>query len=109
MKDLYNFYEDSGPERCGFILDDGQIIEVENKHELPTEGFEIDSQEILNYLPEIKGIWHTHPGGTEVLSGADKSYMMFWPDVDHYVVGKRGIRIYKVKGEALINESYISR
>lgn len=109
MQDLLKYYSDKGHERCGLILKDQSVVELENIHEDPGRGFEIDEVEILVYLPELHGIWHTHPNSSSVLSGADKSYMLYWPEVDHWVVGNDGIRKYRTHGEAVIDEDYIPR
>ena len=108
MKSLFEFYE-GDEERCGFILDDGQVLELKNIHPEPQKGFEIDAEEILRYISRIAAIWHTHPGSTSVLSGEDKLCMEMWPQVKHMIVGKDGITTYRVVNGAVLNEDYLPR
>ena len=107
MKDLFDYYEGEN-ERCGFVID-GAIFELENKHSEPKEGFEIDAEEILRYIDQIEAIWHTHPDAPSVLSGADKSYMIMWPEISHYIVGEEGITEYRVEDGAVINANHTPR
>ena len=107
MKDLFEYYEGE-KERCGFVID-GAIFELPNIHPEPTEGFEIDAGEILRYIDQIEAIWHTHPGSSSVLSGADKDYMEMWPKVSHFVVGEDGITEYKVENGVVVNANHIPR
>ena len=109
MKNLFEFYSDEGPERCGFILKDGEIVELENCNPDPMQGFEIDSQDILAYLPHLSGVWHTHPGSTSVLSGEDQGYMLIWPDLEHFVIGQDGVRKYVIKDMAIVDEDFLAR
>lgn len=56
-------------EACGFILDDGEIIEIANIHAQPYRGFSMSGYDITNKLDthdlsRIVAIWHTHPKGT---------------------------------------------
>lgn len=107
MKDLFDYYEGE-QERCGIIIE-GAIFETPNVHPEPTEGFEIDPSVVVRYSDQISGIWHTHPSGSSVLSGADKSYMEMWPEVSHFVVGLDGITEYKVENGVVLNANHIPR
>lgn len=106
--DLFEFYSDEGAERCGFVLKDDSIVELENIHPEPQLGFEIDSVEILRYIDDLKIIWHTHPGSTSTLSGEDKNYMEMWPDVEHVIIGSDGLKVYKVQNGVVLNENYLA-
>ena len=108
MKDLFD-YLDGEDERCGFVLHDGTIVELENIHPEPTEGFEIDPEDILRYINQIEAIWHTHPGAGSVLSGEDKLCMEIWPHLKHIVVGVDGMSVYIVEQGVVLNEDYIPR
>lgn len=62
-------FQSAPHEACGFILDDGEIVEIANIHPDPLRGFSMSGQDILNKLDKeslsrIIGIWHTHPKGT---------------------------------------------
>lgn len=108
MKDLFEFYG-GDEERCGFILSDGEVIELKNVHVEPTSGFEIDPEDILRYIDRIDSIWHTHPNSPSVLSGEDKLCMEAWPQVTHKIVGDDGITTYKVINGAVLNENHLPR
>lgn len=108
MKTLFDYY-DGDEERCGFILDDGSIVELKNVHPEPTNGFEIDGEDILRYISRLESIWHTHPGAGSVLSGEDKLCMEMWPQATHIIVGADGISTYKVSNGAVLSEDFLPR
>jgi len=63
-------------EACGFILNDGQIIEVANVAQNPMAYFEMDGQDVakrvtLEQISRISAVWHTHPNGSTVPSHTD--------------------------------------
>lgn len=107
MQALFDYYEGE-EERCGFIVA-GEIIEFPNVHPEPTQGFQIDDETILRYIDDIEGIWHTHPGASSVLSGADKEYISWWPNVHHYIIGADGISEYKVDNGVVLNANHTTR
>lgn len=48
-------------EICGFVLESGQVVSVENIHEDKEFNFRIAPESIIKYEEKgIKGIWHTH-------------------------------------------------
>ena len=47
-------------ETCGFVLNNGTVIQVENKAEDRANEFEIDAEIFAQYESNIKGIWHSH-------------------------------------------------
>lgn len=94
-EDLLSFYADQGPERVGFVLKDGTIIEVENTSEKPDESFDVDPQVLIDNEAEMAGTFHTHPGASSQLSGEDYQAFTNWR-VDHYIVGNDGVRKYGV-------------
>ena len=110
MKSLFRFYSETDPEEvCGFVLENKRSVQVKNVHPEPTQGFEIDPEDIMSYIDRIKGIWHTHPQATSVLSGEDKQCIEQWPDVAHYIVGEDGIRKYVVENGVVVDADYIPR
>jgi proteasome lid subunit RPN8/RPN11 len=110
MKDLFSRYSDEIlEERCGLILGSGEMLEVQNSHPEPTKGFEIDPETIIRYLDEMSGTWHTHPGQSSVLSGEDHLCFTAWPTLEHYVVGKDGIRLYRVDNGAVVDANHFPR
>ena len=47
-------------EACGFVLNDGHVVEVKNKADDPVNQFVIDHETYAEYEDEIKGVWHSH-------------------------------------------------
>lgn len=83
-------------EACGFILNDGLIIECANVSRKPTCSFEMSGPDIMNKLvghdlSSIVGIWHTHPQGTTFPSKTDIHAMSIGAiheNWDYYIVTK---------------------
>lgn len=90
-------------ERCGFILKGNRMVEVMNTHPDPKNGFEICADSIVRHEDNIKATWHTHPEGTSTLSGEDYTCFMNWPDLEHYIISKEGVRRYIVKDGVVVN------
>lgn len=94
---LTPLYSRNGNERCGFVLGDGTIIEVQNVCSNPAEGFDISAEDIILYTEEHGATctWHTHPNQSSNLSGED--YIMFnaWPNLKHMIVGSDGVKGYQ--------------
>lgn len=102
---LLSYYSNNGPERGGIINRLGPI-ECENVSENPNEGYEM-SYEDMDKLdePDTIGTFHTHPGKSANLSYDDYESFMAYPGLKHYIVGKEGVRSYKVVDGRLLNES----
>lgn len=97
MKALNIFYSDTGPERVGFILHDGKVVELDNICSDPENGFEISAEDIIQYEKDIKATWHTHPDATSNLSVDDYKAFLNYPDLDHYIIGRgKNISCYYV-------------
>ena len=64
-------------ERCGFILEKGEILEVENCHPQPSNSFAINPKELER--DDIIAIWHTHPTDDTNLSIEDYSAFLNFP------------------------------
>jgi len=84
-------------ERCGLLLDDGTIIETENKHDFPEQGFRIPASELVKYERKLTGTWHTHPNGTANLSSEDHEGFRQWPRLLHFIIGTDGVRCFEVQ------------
>lgn len=97
MKKLEKFYNETGPERCGYIRKGGKVIEVTNHCNEPEEGFEFGADDILSMLNEGIATWHTHPGQSSNLSAQDYEGFLNFPDLKHYIVGNDGVRCYHVE------------
>lgn len=102
ISDLLKLYE--GPfERVGFILKTGEIVEVENICEDPTEGFDVKGADILKYTPVAAATWHTHPDVDSNLSANDWHTFLNWPELEHYIIGNDGVtKFVVVDGDVLI-------
>ena len=81
-------------------------MECKNTCEEPTSGYEM-SFEDMDRLddPTVIGTFHTHPGQSANLSYEDYESFMSYPMLTHYIVGKDGVRAYKVIEGKLINEN----
>lgn len=92
-----------GPnERCGFILTDGSIVEIENVAPEPQHSFLAKGEDVLRYIDEVAATWHTHPGGTSNLSVGDADTFKFWPDCLHHIVGEDGVSTYEVRNQVVM-------
>lgn len=95
---------DFGPvERCGLVLIDGSVVEIENKHELPANNFRMLSEDILPYEGKITATWHTHLDGNFNLSLNDYECFTSLADLSHYIISSLGVAEYKIKNNELIN------
>ena len=63
FEDLPLLWAPVGSERVGFILEDGELVEVENVCPEPEEGFEVRGEDLVEYAERAVASWHTHPGG----------------------------------------------
>jgi proteasome lid subunit RPN8/RPN11 len=93
LETLYN--PSDTDERCGLILTDGSIVEIENIAEDKTDSYDMSPEAVLPFLDAgtIAGTWHTHPGGDPNLSGADYSGFLGYPELEHNIVGIRDGKI----------------
>lgn len=92
------------PERGGFVLEDGTLLEFPNNSPEPNEGASLEiGVEQLPLLDYAIATWHTHPGATANLSVGDAETFTQWPNMLHAIVGTNGVRWYGVKNGAVIN------
>ena len=95
-------------ERCGVIMDDGNIVEILNINEEPEKGFEMEPVAFIELIKtrHVVGTWHTHPDGSPVLSGEDYTTFLAWPDLEHSVIGiqdgKAAVLTYRVENGVVI-------
>ncbi|RQS17145.1 Mov34/MPN/PAD-1 family protein [Burkholderia sp. Bp8998] len=89
-------------ERCGFLLNDGSIVECQNVHEQPEIGFEITPASIRQYEDQIAATWHTHPRTGPNLSAEDYRAFQAWPRWFHYIIGEHDVWCYYVRNNAVI-------
>jgi len=77
-------------ERCGLVLTDGSIVEIENVAEDKTNSYKMRPSGVVPFLDKglIAGTWHTHPDTDPNLSGEDYSGFLSWPDFEHSIIGR---------------------
>ena len=83
--ELINICNDHMRERCGFVTDEWEVVEVENSHEEPHRNFYMDdddAKDALHYIYEkrkdsVIAIWHTHPNDVVWPSPRD---LRGWPN-----------------------------
>lgn len=94
---------DDTVERCGLILKDGSIVEIDNIAEDPTNSYEMNPEQLLPYIEAdtVASTWHTHPSSDPVLSGADREGFLAWPDLGHCIIGRRdgGVAVARYRVE----------
>lgn len=93
---LETFYNPKDTEeRCGLVLKDGTLIEIENVAEEKTDGYDMNPLAVLPFLEKdlIAETWHTHPGGDPNLSGEDYSGFLAYPELVHNIIGVRAGKV----------------
>ncbi len=102
---LLNFWC-PGRERCGLILENGAVVELENIHPNPLEAFEFDRKDFERYTGAV-ATWHTHPRTCGNLSVEDYFLFLQLPRLWHYIVGAHeDLRCYQVtEGRVLLHDS----
>ena len=101
---LQEKYEAEGPERVGFILSSGEVVEVENVSDDPENAFKVSLEDIIAHEANATGTWHTHPGGTSNLSVSDYKSFQGWPNLTHHIIGSDGVAVYRVVDGDLIRD-----
>lgn len=89
-------------ERCGFILKDGTIIEVENKHPTPSISFSIETESFETYADQIAIVWHTHPTSLVNLSVADYQAFLSKPQYLHMIIGRTQYAVFQVEADVVL-------
>jgi proteasome lid subunit RPN8/RPN11 len=89
-------------ERCGFILADGSIVEIDNVAPEPEHSFIARGEDILKYIDRVSATWHTHPGSSSNLSQGDAETFLFWPQCLHHIVGTDGVSTYRVENHVVL-------
>lgn len=85
QEELIGICEEYMKERCGFITEEWEVIQVENSHAEPYRNFYMnddDAKDALEYIYEkrnshVIAIWHTHPNGVIWPSPRD---LCGWPN-----------------------------
>lgn len=85
-------------ERCGVILVGGDIRELPNTHDNPSNEFSMDLAAAGLKNEDIIASWHTHGHGHANLSVEDYVSFQARPGWEHYIVGSEEVRRYVVDG-----------
>ncbi len=99
-------YWDAAKEHCGFILESGDIVEVENISATPDKTFQIGDEDLEQYLPQAVASWHTHTGVSANLSLSDYYTFLEFPELDHYIVSKTSSLCFGDENGQLIIKGY---
>ena len=102
IESLKSKYQNDGPERVGFVLENNEVVEVKNVCPEPEEGFEVSGADIKRYAFVAVATWHTHPNDDFNLSPKDYEMFRDWPELAHYIVGNNGVRKYVVAEEEVL-------
>lgn len=76
----------SNLERCGIVLDSGEVIELHNAHPDPENFFMILEENLVS--DSVVGTFHTHPKTGPNLSIEDYFAFKAFPKLLHYIVAK---------------------
>ncbi len=101
MQELFDLHSPDGPERCGLILEDGSIVEIDNIHPDPLNGFAMPME--LVSARGVHATWHTHPRTGPNLSVQDYKAFRELPKLRHYVVALTEIWCYGMAGDILVS------
>lgn len=99
---------DETHERCGLVLRDGTVVEIQNIAQDPKDTYEMCPLELLPHVQAdaIAETWHTHPQSDPALSGADYEGFLAWPHFVHNIIGRRNGEVlvlrYKVEDGLVI-------
>ncbi len=102
---LRTYYQPDGPERVGFILFDGEIIEVDNICTDPENGFEVRGRDLVRYGSSAYASWHTHPGkdyDANMTMDDHKSFLAY-SKLRHFIIGSDRVAEYYVEDGAVFN------
>lgn len=95
-------------ERVGFVLQNGEIVEVKNVSSDPEYGFEVSASDLFKYALDAFASWHTHPITSSNLSSEDMPAFLNYPDLRHYIIAKDGVACYVVNKGKVCRASELS-
>jgi len=88
-------------EACGFIMDDGEIVEIRNESPTPLSSFQMGrvqfTEKVGHRIDAVQAIWHTHPRGSIHPSQKDLEGIRtgaIAPHWDYYIVTSLGVHQY---------------
>lgn len=93
MKKIIEYMNTALPEEgCGFLLQDGNFVAIENISEDPENSFEISPLDWMGL--DVKALIHSHPDGSQYLSTADREHQID-TEIDWWVVANDEIYKYR--------------
>lgn len=104
---LAQFYQPQGHERVGFILHNGNPVEVPNAAPFDPDAprFEVKPDIMIAHEDIAWATWHTHPGASGNLSIDDYWAFKNWPTFIHYIVGSDGVWTFRVDQDGKVLRS----
>lgn len=88
-----------GKERCGLIMQGGEILELPNQHADPFRNFEFEESEVTSRA--AVATWHTHPVTSANLSAADYHLFLRYDTLWHYIISHDEVRAYFVQNNVV--------
>lgn len=96
-----------GPERVGFVLKTGEVVEVQNICAHSDNGFEVSGADLVKYHDQVAATWHTHPSQNSNLSTNDWYGFRNYPEWLHLIIGTDGVSSYRVdQGRVLTDQKW---
>lgn len=71
-------------ERCGLIFENGDVLELVNKHPSPEDNFVIYEDDL--FREGVVGTFHTHPRSSANLTVTDYYAFRQYPQLRHYII-----------------------
>jgi len=100
-------------EACGFVMENGDIIEIRNISLAPRHNFKMDRVQLVEKIRDrvdfIAGIWHTHPSGILHPSHEDLEAIKLGaiqPNWDYYIVTRHDVAMYQTKLYAPVSNDH---
>ncbi len=92
-------------ERCGVILESGEVVELPNRHTQPRDNFRMLSEDVDNVEGEIVSTWHSHTLRSYNLSLNDYECFKRLPHLSHYIISVKGVACYQAIDGKVMNLS----
>lgn len=109
MSELISKVYSFDQENCGFILNTGEIVVLQNLHPDPVNNFAISDEDILNYgLENILAFWHSHLNNDTNLSTNDYKAFLNFPDHYHIIFCYTDFTVYTVRNNLVIRLDHAS-
>lgn len=85
-------------ELCGYIAEDGSLVELKNLSSNPKIGFSVNIDEVPE---DAQGLWHSHPSNDLNLSVEDYLNFLQFPQYIHRIYGKDSYAEYYVRSNVV--------